>query len=73
MEEQVLLQRIRRLPPDKREAVEHFIADIERQDGVKAPHRKLMGALSHLNIHVTEQDIDDARREMWGKFPRSDF
>ena len=73
MNEQALLERIRRLPPDKQQAVEHFIEDIEHQDGVKMPRRRLMGALAHLNLHVTEEDIDEARREMWGNFPRSGF
>jgi hypothetical protein len=27
-------------------------------------------AREDLNIHITEEDIAEARREMWGDFPR---
>jgi hypothetical protein len=72
MDPETLVEKIRRLPLDKRQAVEHFVESIE-QDAVKGPRRSLMGALAHLNIHVTEEDIDEARREMWGNFPRTDI
>ena len=28
------------------------------------------GLWADLNIHITEEDIAEARREMWGNFPR---
>jgi hypothetical protein len=31
---------------------------------------RLRGSLAHLNIKITEEDIAEARREMWGNFPR---
>jgi hypothetical protein len=34
--------------------------------GVKKPLRNLLGLWSDLNIHITEEDIAEARREMWG-------
>jgi hypothetical protein len=70
MDPETLVEKIRRLPLDKRQAVEHFVESIE-QDAVKEPRRSLMGALAHLNIHVTEEDIDEARRGMWGAFSRN--
>jgi hypothetical protein len=33
--------------------------------GVKGPRKSLLGALEHLGIHVTEEEIAEARREMW--------
>ena len=30
-----------------------------------------LGCLEHLDANITAEDIDDARREMWGSFPRS--
>jgi hypothetical protein len=65
--EQALLERIRRLPPDKRQAVEDFIEEMERRTSSAKQRRSLMGALAHLNIHITEQDIEEARREMRGR------
>jgi hypothetical protein len=34
--------------------------------GVKKPLGSLLGLWSDLNIHITEEDIAEARREMWG-------
>ncbi|MGH9825287.1 MAG: hypothetical protein ACREDR_18815 [Blastocatellia bacterium] len=73
MNEQVLLDRIRRLPPEKQDAVEHFIEEIERHGSVKKPRRDLMGLAADLGEHISAEDIDEARREMWGNFPRDDI
>jgi hypothetical protein len=42
----------------------------EKNGGPKTPLRSLLGLWSDLNIHITEGDIAEARREMWGNFPR---
>ena len=34
------------------------------------PLHSLEGLLEDLNVDITEQDIAEARREMWGDFPR---
>jgi hypothetical protein len=70
MDPEALVEKIRRLPSDKRQVVEHFVEDIER-GVVKKPRRPLMGAFAHLNIQIAEVDIDEARREMRGNFPRA--
>lgn len=72
MNEQLLLEKIRRLPPDKRDAVERFVDRVEGQQKNVQQRKPLAGALSHLGMHITEEDIDDARREMWRNFPRVD-
>jgi hypothetical protein len=38
-----------------------------------APKRSLYGLWADLGIDITEDDIDDIRREMWGNFPREDI
>lgn len=42
----------------------------EKNGGPKKPRRSLLGLWADLNIHITEEDIAEARREMWGNFPR---
>ncbi len=32
--------------------------------------RHWFGALEHLGVEITEGDIAEARKEMWGNFPR---
>ncbi len=34
--------------------------------------RSLMGAFAHLGLSVTDEDIEEARREMWRHFPREE-
>ncbi|HKP85262.1 MAG TPA: DUF2281 domain-containing protein [Blastocatellia bacterium] len=64
--EQSVLEKLRALPPEKQQEVLDFVEFLERKAAVKQPRRSLMGALAHLNIHITEEEIDEARREMWG-------
>ena len=69
--EQQVLEKLRDLPPDKQKEVLDFVDFLkEKNGGVKKPLRSLRGLWADLNIHITEEDIAQARREMWGNFPR---
>ena len=37
------------------------------------PARSLFGALAHLGPAPSAEEIDEARREAWGNFPREDI
>lgn len=80
-----LMARIRRLPPSKRQQIEEMVRSLE--DGPTAgaspsvpdqhttprpPLRSLRGFLRDLGPAPSEDAIDEARREMWGTFPRED-
>ena len=69
IEEQVL-EKLRDLPPDKQKEVLEFVASLKHGDASRQPRRSLLGLWADLNIHITEEDIAQARREMWGNFPR---
>lgn len=69
IEEQVL-EKLRELPPEKQREVLGFLESLREQNGAKKPLRSLLGLWADLNFHVTEEDIAEARREMWSKFPR---
>jgi len=70
VEEQVL-EKLRDLPPDKRQEVLDFVDFLKEENcGPKKPRRSLRGLWADLNVHITEEDIAEARREMWGNFPR---
>ena len=71
--EQTVLEKLRALPPDKQQEVLDFVEFLERKNGVKSPRRSLMGLCADLGIHISTEDIDEARREMWGNFPREDI
>jgi hypothetical protein len=59
-------------PLDKIRLVEQVMATLEQDltQNPKKPKRSLYGLWS--DVHVSAEDIDEARKEMWGNFPRED-
>jgi len=68
--EQAVLEKLRDLPPEKQKEVLDFVDFLTVKNGPKKPLRSLRGLWEDLNIDITEEDIAQARREMWGNFPR---
>ena len=68
--EEMVLEKLRGLPPDKQREVLKFVESLKPDGGTKKPLRSLEGIWEDLNIDITEEDIAEARREMWGNFPR---
>jgi hypothetical protein len=68
--EQQVLERLRDLPPDKQKEVLDFVDFLKKKNDPKKPRRSLLGLWADLNTNITEEDIAQARREMWGNFPR---
>jgi hypothetical protein len=68
--EQQVVEKLRDLPPEKQKEVLDFVEFLKQKNGTKEPLRSLRGLWKDLNIEITEEDIAQARREMWGKFPR---
>jgi hypothetical protein len=60
-------------PVDKARLIERMALDIEGELKAirQAPRKSLRGLWRGLDI--TEEDIAEARREMWGNFPREDI
>jgi hypothetical protein len=59
-------------PVDKARLIERIVPDIEREleAAQPTPRKSLRGLWKGLDI--TEEEIAEARREMWGSFPRED-
>ena len=71
--QQQLIEMLSDLPPEKQSELldfAEFLRDKARHKA-KRPWKSLMGALAHRKVDITEEDIAQARREMWGNFPRS--
>lgn len=68
--EQAILEKVRALPAEKQRELLDFAEFLEHKTEVRRPRRKLLGALAHLNLTISAEDIAEARREMWGNFPR---
>jgi hypothetical protein len=50
--------------------LEQSILDNLRQLPPEQPRLSLKGLWTDQDIHITKEDIAEARREMWGNFPR---
>jgi len=68
--EEMVLEKLRGLPPEKQKEVLRFLESLKPDGAAKKPLRSLEGLLEDLNVDITEEDIAEARREMWGNFPR---
>jgi hypothetical protein len=68
--EQQLLQKLRGLPPEQQKEVLSFVDSLQQKNGPTKPLRSLRGLWKTFNIEITEEEIAEARREMWANFPR---
>jgi Protein of unknown function (DUF2281) len=68
--EQAVLEKLRQLPVDKQQELLNFAEFLYQKNTPKTPLRSVRGLCGDLKIDITEQDIAQARQEMWGNFPR---
>jgi hypothetical protein len=45
----------------------------EEKEVTKQPLKSSLGLCADLNISISKEEIDEARREMWASFPRERF
>ncbi|HUE20549.1 MAG TPA: DUF2281 domain-containing protein [Bryobacteraceae bacterium] len=68
--EEAILEKVRLLPPEKQHEVLDFTEFLQARTATNEPREPLRGLWKDLAVSVTEEDISEARREMWGDFPR---
>jgi Protein of unknown function (DUF2281) len=71
--EQLVLEKLRMLPVEKQQEVLDFVEFLQQKVDVKRPYRSVKGLWADFGVHITKEDIAEARREMWGNFPREDI
>ncbi len=73
--EQVVLEKLRAMPPDKQQEVLDFVEFLQRgvpECTAARPRRSPKGLWADLGVQITAEDIAEVRREMWRTFPRED-
>ena len=68
-----IIERVENLPVERQRELLNFTEYLEykeKSNGGK-PRRSLEGMWK--GVDISAEDIDEARREMWGNFPREDF
>jgi Protein of unknown function (DUF2281) len=68
--EQAVLDKLRALPPEKQQEVLDFAKFIQQKNIPKRSLKSVKGLCADLKVDLTEEDIAQARQEMWGNFPR---
>lgn len=71
--EQAVLEKLRTLTPDKQQEVLDFAEFLNHKNPPKRPLKSVKGLWADLKVDITEEDIAQARKEMWGNFPREDI
>lgn len=72
--ERELLDQWHALPAEKQQEAIDFIQFLNTKAlQTKRPLQSAFGRFAHLRTTVTDEDIEEARREMWSNFPREDI
>ncbi|MDB9514705.1 DUF2281 domain-containing protein [Kamptonema animale CS-326] len=71
--EQAVLDKLRALPPDKQQEILDFAEFLQQKSLPKKTLKSVKGMWANLDMEITEEDIAQARKEMWGNFPREDI
>jgi hypothetical protein len=72
--EQQVVEVLKQLPYAKQEEVLDFVRFLRsKEPATKQPRKSVEGLLAGTGGSVSAEDIDEARREMWGNFPREDI
>jgi hypothetical protein len=68
--EDELIETIKRLPGHQQVIVKALVDTLARRSPAEetAPQRGWLGCLEHLGVSITAEEIDEARRELWGSF-----
>ncbi len=68
--EEAVLERLRHLPVDKQQQLLDFAEFLAQKATIKKPLRTIRGLCADLKVDITEEELAQARQEMWGNFPR---
>jgi hypothetical protein len=70
---ELIAEKARELPADKQHALLDFAEFLHTRPASQRPLVSAAGLWANLGVDITSEDIDEARREMWGNFPREDI
>lgn len=72
--EQMIEEKLRMLSLEQQQEVLGFVEFLQQKKSLeKRPRRSLRGLWADLGVRISEEDIAEARREMWRTFPREDI
>lgn len=67
------LEKLRQLPPDKQREAIDFVECLHKKSSTTGAKRSLKGLWNDLGVDITEEDLAQSRKEMWGNFAADKF
>jgi hypothetical protein len=67
---EIIAEKAKELPPEKQLEVLDFLELLQTRNRKGEPRKDPLGLLADLEVDLSEEDIAEARREMWSEFPR---
>ena len=65
-----VIEKLEVMPTDQQREVLEFIDSMQPKEKPRKPLRSLQGIWADLNVHITEEDLREARNEMWRGYTR---
>jgi hypothetical protein len=65
-----LIEKVRALPVEKQRVALDFVESLIDEGLPQGTGRSLSGAWADLAVDITEEEFQEARREIWANFPR---
>ncbi|MGI8640080.1 MAG: DUF2281 domain-containing protein [Pyrinomonadaceae bacterium] len=72
---ETLVETLKEMPYEQQKELLHYaeFLNSKKKANGNPPRKSLYGLWANRGIDITEEDIDEIRREMWGNFPREDI
>ena len=70
--EKTVLEKLLKLPVEKQQEVLDFLEHLEQKTSEPTARKNLKGLWADLAVEISPEELSEARREMWGGFPRED-
>jgi len=71
--EEAVIANLRELPVDKQQEVLDFASFLKSKGSPRPKLKSARGLWKDLGFTISEEEIADTRKEMWGNFPREQF
>ena len=70
---EAVVEKLKQLPQEKQQEMLDFAEFLQQKSAPQPPPRSLEGIWEGMNVFISKEEIDEARREAWANFPREHF
>jgi len=71
--EEAVIALLRELPSEKQREVLDFASSLRDKAGERPHPKSVRGLCANLGFRISAEEITEARKELWGQFPRERF